>query len=1218
MWHRNGQNVETRMPSGNGRISNDMGNLVIKDVRATDAGRYQCLAINIAGTRTTPEVLLSVNQKPYFSQQPEDVTVLVSEDASLLCDVRGMPPPEVSWFRQDSNMPSGGRTEPIDGGLKIKEARMEDEGIYFCQANNDLGSIRAAARLTVHSRPKFTTRPRDVRIGLNGVAKFECAAVGSPPPEIRWRKEGSTQYFLPDSEANSRVQLQGPEGVVLRIQGAKREDAGVYVCSALSAAGSRDSIVRLEVTSHDPPPIISHLPTNQTLPIKSMATIPCEVGPSSSSGGSAATIGPLPTVKWLKNGMELEFDASGNNGGRINISPNGTLHIGDLRSVDAGQYTCVASSSSGETSATASLNVESPTNPNIAFHRTNLALLPPPPSQPILVNETQHNSVTLSWTWAMNKVAVPTRTQPLLGFSIETFSPDLQSGWMSIGERIYGGTRMGEVIIHTVDGLKPDTTYVFIIRAENMEGFSVPSAASDSIKTKPRQSSRRGSASGAEELDDEAARNQLSASDIELISAESASSTSIRISWKGIKRTWRGSSEVGYYIRYREIGEGLAFQGFSILTVVAQKNDFDVYSHVIQHLRKSSSYQVFVSPFYRSVEGQASNTKIVSSADDRPSAPPQALLIKMMNTTAASVKWSPPPLEQHNGELKGYRVEVRGNDSRIHAEMDFSPNISTIVLNNLTLGRAYFIRVSAFTSVGLGPFSSPVEVTMDPVLLEGRREHNGVTAEDGGGASQILKEVWFIILMGCLLVVFFILLSIILYTRRQSHGKKDHHISSVVVAPHTDSQFVSGKQSLWIDQRWRPSDASDKDSNRSEAKLLSNHHLMNGEMTEATDYAEVDPQNLTTFYNTTSKGGVMMQMHPQFLHQYQVQQQQQQDLTPYATTTLIQQRRPNYDPLPSNPVSLAKNLMNESRESDQFSSGRSKLSMGSNNFNRFKSAHASPSPSPSAPMKMLPASARGGVGCYPSPGPNRSHEQPLSSQYHHPYHNAHHVTENLYHIGEIFSPNKSASVNNRLSEAVYHQSGDPEDSNFLPQHPLIDREIQSSLPSLASDSTSCNLYAEAEDVIPNSGNNYFSGHSSGGSGGNNSGSSGNCNPAATTCGPRPTKNSRCTSPAYSSDSFNSANGKSGSKKLYNKGNKKKFDNSCKSLERRHLAPLLPGRIDESSYSKPAYPELNGFQKLSRFPRPTISQTQLDNEYPDWQQDCSPATRLPKSLKESNA
>ena len=103
----------------------------------------------------------------------------------------------------------------------------------------------------------------------------------------------------------------------------------------------------------------------------------------------------------------------------------------------------------------------------------------------------------------------------------------------------------------------------------------------------------------------------------------------------------------------------------------------------------------------------------------------------------------------------------------------------------------------------------------------------------------------------------------------------------IVVAPHTDSQFVNGKQSLWIDQRWRPTDGSDKDSNRSEAKLLSNHIHPNGDgmPPEATDYAEVDPQNLTTFYNNSNKGQMMFGPQP--------------DLTPYATTTLIQ-RRPNY------------------------------------------------------------------------------------------------------------------------------------------------------------------------------------------------------------------------------------------------------------------------------------------------------------------------------------
>jgi len=231
---------------------------------------------------------------------------------------------------------------------------------------------------------------------------------------------------------------------------------------------------------------------------------------------------------------------------------------------------------------------------------------------------------------------------------------------------------------------------------------------------------------------------------------------------------------------------------------------------------------------------------------------------------------------------------------------------------------------------------------------------------------------------------------------------------------------------------------------------------------------------------------------------------------------------------------------------------------------------------------------RMGGGCYPSPGPNRSHMGPLEGPPHHPYLHNSHITanENLYHIGEIFSPNKSASVTNGLcSEAVY-QSGDPEDeinnpnSNYFhnpyhsqhahyshhlqqqQQQPLIDREIQSSLPSLASDSTSCNLYAEADDVMIPSANNYFNSSSGNNSGSSNVCSSNNGNPGGGNGGRGANKNSRSNSPAYSSDSFNS--GKSGSKRLYNggkggAGNKKKFDNSsCKSLERRHLAPLLPG------------------------------------------------------------
>lgn len=42
------------------------GNLDINNVQRTDEGKYQCLAINIAGTRMSPEVTLAVHRKFIF------------------------------------------------------------------------------------------------------------------------------------------------------------------------------------------------------------------------------------------------------------------------------------------------------------------------------------------------------------------------------------------------------------------------------------------------------------------------------------------------------------------------------------------------------------------------------------------------------------------------------------------------------------------------------------------------------------------------------------------------------------------------------------------------------------------------------------------------------------------------------------------------------------------------------------------------------------------------------------------------------------------------------------------------------------------------------------------------------------------------------------------------------------------------------------------------
>ena len=39
------------------------------------------------------------------------------------------------------------------------------------------------------AEPVFIVRPSAARVGLNGIAKFDCVARGNPPPSVFWTKE---------------------------------------------------------------------------------------------------------------------------------------------------------------------------------------------------------------------------------------------------------------------------------------------------------------------------------------------------------------------------------------------------------------------------------------------------------------------------------------------------------------------------------------------------------------------------------------------------------------------------------------------------------------------------------------------------------------------------------------------------------------------------------------------------------------------------------------------------------------------------------------------------------------------------------------------------------------------------------------------------------------------------------------------------------------------
>jgi len=61
-----------------------------------------------------------------------------------------------------------------------------------------------------------------------------------------------------------------------------------------------------------------------------------------------------------------------------------------------------------------------------------------------------------------------------------------------------------------------------------------------------------------------------------------------------------------------------------------------------------------------------------------------------------------------------FQIQVKGNSSKILARMSLNSSTNSVILNNLTMGAFYTARVVAFTVIGLGPYSAPINIHMDP------------------------------------------------------------------------------------------------------------------------------------------------------------------------------------------------------------------------------------------------------------------------------------------------------------------------------------------------------------------------------------------------------------------------------------------------------------------------------------------------------------------------
>ena len=418
------------------------------------------------------------------------------------------------------------------------------------------------------------------------------------------------------------------------------------------------------------------------------------------------------------------------------------------------------------------------------------------PPNNVRIVDRESTTVTISW----RKNAYE-GTSPLIGYTIEYYCADLQvsdnhamknikrsilqTGWVVAAHRITSET-------YTVNNLKPDTSYVFIVRAENSHGISVPSEISEHVKTlKSRHSD--------DYVNIELARDSLLTKLIELVEIEPISSTSVRLTWNFISET---RYLEGFYIRFRDMSGGS--EKFNIITVLKSENTNMV---VIPNLRKFTEYEFFLMPFYKMMEGQPSNSMNIQTLEDVPSAPPDKVSVVMVNSTSATLSWSPPSPQHRNGQLLGYLIQIKTNQSVVHSELRINATTTSITLTNLTLHQVYVIRAVAFTKLGNGPFSAPTTFKMDPDNIV-----NVILANPGdgfGSMEDLSTQTWFIAFISSILFVLVLLfILVIIYRRVRGPQKALAHHTLPPAARVTDGtgQFHNhhhASDSMWMSNSWQ-------------------------------------------------------------------------------------------------------------------------------------------------------------------------------------------------------------------------------------------------------------------------------------------------------------------------------------------------------------------------------------------------------------------------------
>uniref|UniRef100_A0A0N4ZRH8 protein-tyrosine-phosphatase n=1 Tax=Parastrongyloides trichosuri TaxID=131310 RepID=A0A0N4ZRH8_PARTI len=346
-WLRGGRPIQDK----SGLLFSPRGEtMMIPHAKKGDSGGYSCIAKN-SGGKTEKEFTLTILTAPTIEESiDQNPRVIHGNNLVISCPVVGNPRPLITWLKDGDEISFDNNKYTLinETSLQIFNVDNDDRGQFTCRADNEVASIDTDYSVEIIDKPKFGSKGRtSYDVIINNDVTITCP-VDVPQSEfsffgfrtkntlkIIWTKNGE---IINNERGKFHI---SSDNLKLTIHNAELSSAGKYSCEVSNEAGDAEIDINLKVLI--PPKIDkSNLIQNPLAILNKTISLECPV-----SGI------PQPTVTWLRDGINIDFDSE-----KYFDDGNGQiLNIKKVDTNDQGKYTCLVESPAGKTSEDFDLQV---------------------------------------------------------------------------------------------------------------------------------------------------------------------------------------------------------------------------------------------------------------------------------------------------------------------------------------------------------------------------------------------------------------------------------------------------------------------------------------------------------------------------------------------------------------------------------------------------------------------------------------------------------------------------------------------------------------------------------------------------------------------------------------------------------------------------------------------------------------------------------------------